>query len=312
MQRDGFLVRKQLAKILEDVRNKNQASLEVKIEGKAYVRNFKPRERLIVLGAGNIGQRIGEYAASVGFSVIVVDDRPSFANQIRFPTADEIYCEDFVSAIQKIDIGSLDYVTIVTRGHRHDMECLRTILGKKTPHYLGMMASKRRAIGILDLLRQDGVEETVLEQIYMPIGLSIGAVTPEEIGFSIVAELISCRRKDTPRRSGSTVMTCEDIDRSFIEFLEKDKSAKAVLMVYETSGSTPVKSGAIMAVNQNFQIAGTIGGGCTEAAVMREAFYLIGTGKSKTLTLDMSNDVAAEAGMACGGIMKVWISDISE
>lgn len=305
-------MREQMIHLLKEIREKNHASLEVEIGQQTYVRNFKQKERLILFGGGNVGQAIGGYAASVGFSVVVVDDRPAFANQVRFPEADEIYCDGFSHAIENLNIGSEDYVAVVTRGHRYDLECLRKVLGGKMPRYLGMMASKRRVLGVLDILRQEGIEEEKLEQIHMPIGLAIGAVTPQEIGISIVAELIECRRKDTPRRSGSTTMTCEDIDYGLIEFLEKDKSPKAILLVYETIGSTPVKSGAMMAVNQNLQIAGTIGGGCTENAVIHDAFRLIGTGKKKTVELDMCNDVAAEEGMACGGRMKVWIADIGE
>lgn len=301
---------KKIADLLEEIRTGNQAVWEVEIDQEKYIRNFKPRERLIIFGGGNVGQEISRYAASVGFYVIVVDDRPTFANQTLFPDADEIYCDSFAHAIEGLHIGSQDYVTVVTRGHRYDLECLRSVLRGEIPRYIGMMASKRRVIGIREILLEEGIESGVIDQIHMPIGLPIKAVTPQEIGISIVAELIGCRRQDMKRRSGGTVMLTEDIDYRLIDFLEKDKNAKAILLVYATSGSTPVKSGAMMAVSQSFQTAGTIGGGCTENEVLHEAFRLIGTGKSKTVALDMCNDVAAEEGMACGGRMEVWIADI--
>lgn len=300
----------QMTEVLDEIRRRNTAELEIEIEGCTYVRKFKPKERLILFGGGNIGQAVSGYAASVGFSVVVVDDRPSFANQTRFPDADEIYCDSFVHAIEKLEIGADDFVAVVTRGHRYDLECLRTVLKGEMPRYLGMMGSKRRVQGVYTILQQEGVSEDVLRQIHMPIGLPIGAATPQEIGISITSELIRCRREREKRRSGSTMMSCTDIDYRLIDFLERDKSPKALLMVYETSGSTPVKSGAVMAVNQGLQIAGTIGGGCSEDLALREAFRLIGTGQKKTIVLDMSNDVAAEEGMACGGVVKVWIADI--
>ena len=99
---------------------------------------------------------------------------------------------------------------------------------------------------------------------------------------------------------------------SLLECLATDKSPKALLIVYETSGSTPVKSGAMMTVDQNFQSVGTIGGGCSENAVRMEAYRMIGTGTWRCVTVDMSNDVAEDEGMVCGGQMKVLIEDVSK
>lgn len=130
------------------------------------------------------------------------------------------------------------------------------------------------------------------------------ALTTKEIAVSIIAELIHCRQQDTMRRSRETVLVSEDIDLSLLEFLTHKQRA-ALLVVYETHGSTPVKAGAMMAVDRDFQTAGTIGGGCSEHAVLMDAYRLIGTGSRKCMTVDMSGDVAEEEGMACGGQMKV-------
>lgn len=296
--------------ILEEIRQNQEAVLEIEAEGKKYVRNFKRMERLIICGCGNVGQEISRYAAYLGFYVIAADDRPEFANNACMPDAREIYCDDFSRILKRIQVNDADYVTVVTRGHRFDMDCLRSILSGEVPRYLGMMASKRRACGVRELLLEEGFDEETLAQIHTPIGLSIGAVTPREIGLSIAAELIACRRENRQKLHGSTELSCEDIDENFVDFLEKDKSEKALLLVCETSGSTPVKSGAVMALNRGMKTAGTIGGGCAEGIALREAFRLIGTGKNKMLELNMNNDVAAEAGMACGGRMKVWITDL--
>jgi xanthine dehydrogenase accessory factor len=291
---------------------RNRAVLELEIEGEKYFRNFSPKERLILLGGGNIGQEVSRYASTLGFYVIVVDDRPAFANGSKFPGADEIRCDGFSKALEEINICETDYVVIVTRGHRYDLECLRFVLNGTMPRYIGMMASKRRSLGVRELLMEEGITQDTLDQIHTPIGLSIGAATPPEIGISIVAELISCRRKDALKQSKSHTLLGEDVDFELIHFLERDDAPKALLMVYETSGSTPVKSGAVMAVNQNLQIAGTIGGGCTEGIALQEARKLIGTGSHKSICLDMSNEIAAQSGMACGGQMKVWIEDIGQ
>lgn len=288
------------------------ASLYFEAEGAAYVRSFRPRERLILLGGGNIAQPLCRYAADLGFEVIVADDRPSFANHPRFPEAKEIYCDLFPASIEKIGVREGDYVAVITRGHRYDADCLRELLRGTMPKYLGMIGSKRRTIALLDLLEQEGYDRAKLDSIHTPIGVDIGALTVKEIAISIVAQLIACRRSDTNRRSHSSVMTAEDIDLPLLHYVADRSLDKVLMLVYETSGSTPVKSGAYMAVDSNTQSMGTIGGGCSESAVLRQAYYLIGTGKQKSVTIDMSNDVAAQEGMVCGGQMKVLLADLSQ
>ena len=103
----------------------------------------------------------------------------------------------------------------------------------------------------------------------------------------------------------------ENIDHGLWRSLTEDDTPKSLLIVYDTSGSTPVLSGAMMTVDKNYRTAGTIGGGCSENAVMMDAYRLIGTGWQRCVTIDMSNDVAEDEGMVCGGTMKVWIADVS-
>lgn len=242
----------------------------------------------------------------------VVDDRPSFANYGRFSDADEVICEAFPKAIKDFQINEADYVAVITRGHRYDTDCLRSILPGVFPKYLGMIGSRRRVKGLLDMLRQEGFPPERLDRIHSPIGLDIGALTVKEIAISILAELIQCRRQDIPRHSQGELLTLQDIDLPLLEFLAEDDTPKAVMIVCETVGSTPVKSGAMMALDKNYRSTGTIGGGCGESAVTLEAYRLIGSEKSRCVTVDMTNDAAAEEGMACGGRMKVLITDISE
>ena len=280
------------------------------VDGIAYIRNFRSKERLILLGGGHIAQPLCRYGADLGFAVTVVDDRPSFANHARFPEAAEVVCDAFPKALSDLRIHESDYVAVITRGHRCDADCLRNILSGTFPKYLGMIGSRRRVMGLFQLLKDEGIPCELLEKIHAPIGLDINALTTQEIAMSIAAELIQCRRKDTPRRSGSTVLVEEDIDLPLIESLSHSDEPKALLVVLETSGSTPVKSGAMMVVDHNFQSIGTIGGGCSEHSVLMEAYRLIGTTQSRCVLVDMSNDVAEEEGMVCGGQMKVLIQGI--
>lgn len=304
-------MQKALNRVLDFARRQQPAALDFTADGVCYVRNFRPAERLILLGGGHVAQPLCAFAAALGFAVEVVDDRPSFANKVRFPQAQKVHCDAFQDAIKKLTICSSDYIAVITRGHRHDADCLRAILPYTMPKYLGMIGSKRRTIGLLDMLEEEGFARAQLNQIHTPIGLDIGAITTQEIAISILAELILCRRQKTEMPASGTMLTCEEIELPLLEFLASG-TPKALLMIYETSGSTPAKSGAMMAVDRDYRSMGTIGGGCSEHAVMRDAYYLIGTGESRCVTIDLSNDVAEGEGMVCGGQMKVWITDVTK
>ncbi|MBQ8974448.1 MAG: XdhC family protein [Oscillospiraceae bacterium] len=285
--------------------------IEFDAEGETYVRRFTPSERLILLGAGHIGQSVCNFAAQLEFSVIAVDDRASFANKTRFPDAAQVICDSFENAIDRIDICPGDYVCVITRGHRYDADCLRKLLKGTMPKYLGMIGSKRRTVELLNMLESEGYDRQRLNMIHTPIGVPINALTVPEIAISIVAELIACRREQTNRRSKSTLLTNESVDMELLKYLAENDEPKALLVVYASSGSTPAKPGSVMAINKDYVSHGTIGGGCSENAVMMTAYKLIGTGKTVYETIDMSNDVAEDEGMVCGGKMRVMITDLT-
>ena len=300
-----------LKEVYRTVAEGKEAALTFTADGEEYLRSFHPPERLILLGCGNIGQELCRYAADLGFTVTAVDERPGFANRTLMPDAAEILCSDFPDAIRRLQITERDYVCVITRGHRFDADCLREILPGAYPRYLGMIGSKRRVALLMKQLESEGFGPDALKRIHAPIGISINALTVKEIAISIVAELIQCRRAGLDRRSKETRLTAEDIDLRLLEFLACDDVPKALLLVYETSGSTPVKSGAMMAVDKVGRTVGTIGGGCGEGAVLKDAYRIIGSGTQCTVTVDMSNDIAEEEGMVCGGEMKVLIADVS-
>lgn len=157
-----------------------------------FIEPLSPPSELLILGGGHIAKPLVALGKLAGFYVTVIDDRPSFANLNRFPDADQVICLDFISALNKIIIGPNTYVVIVTRGHRHDSECLNLCIGRPAA-YLGMIGSKRRIKIVLESL-QAGNPEEKLPRVYAPIGLDIGARTPEEIAISIMAEVIMVRR----------------------------------------------------------------------------------------------------------------------
>jgi len=198
---------------------------------------------------------------------------------------------------------------VLTRGHRWDRECLQELLRGTEPSYLGMIGSKRRVRGLLDALAEEGFDRAALQRIHAPIGLMIGAVTPEEIAVSIAAQLIEHRRAQ-PADAAEDALAQTNSDMGLLRFLAEGEGKKALCLVLETRGSTPVKSGAVMAVDAQGNIYGTIGGGCGEAEAITRARALLGTGASAVIEVDMTEDAAAEDGLTCGGTMKVYLEDV--
>jgi xanthine dehydrogenase accessory factor len=135
-------------------------------------------------------------AANAGFDVIVADDRSSYVTQERFPAARELHALEFDAAMRKLDPNESSYIVIVTRGHRDDMRLLRWAVQTRA-RYVGMIGSKRKVIEIFKALQAEGLPAHLFDRVHAPIGLDLGAVTPEEIGVAITAELIAIRRHAT-------------------------------------------------------------------------------------------------------------------
>ena len=267
-----------------------------------------PQERLIVLGGGHIALPVCEFAAKSGFAVTVVDDRPNFANTERFPDAAQVICDSFENGIRRLKITAYDYVVVITRGHTHDADCLRAILPGTMPAYLGMIGSRRRVRGLLEMLREEGFTQERLERICTPIGLNIGAVTPGEIAISIMAEVVAYKR--LPEHGGpDRYCNDSDLETNMIRYLAENHEPKAIVTVIETKGSTPRGTGAKMAVSPLGQVTGSIGGGCSEAGVIRDAVRIIGTGRYQIMDIDLTGEVAESDGMVCGGTMRVLVED---
>jgi len=152
-----------------------------------------PRPRLVIVGAGHVAVPIAEVGRLLDFEVVVIDDRPSFANAERFPGADRIIVDDFATALEGIEITPSTYVVLVTRAHTHDVHALRRIV-RKPAGYIGMIGSRRRVYAVFKLLQQEGVPLEDLLRVHAPIGLDIKTETPGEIAVSVGAELLKARR----------------------------------------------------------------------------------------------------------------------
>jgi xanthine dehydrogenase accessory factor len=168
-----------------------------------FVEPILPPALLYIFGAGHVSVNLYKVARSAGFDVTVVDDREAYANRERFPEAKEIIAEEFDRALARLSPGESAYLVIVTRGHRDDMRVLRWAV--QTPaRYIGMIGSKRKTITIFRELTKEGLSAKLFERVHAPVGLDIGAITPEEIAVAITAELIAARRRverDLPHMS---------------------------------------------------------------------------------------------------------------
>jgi len=158
-----------------------------------FVEPILPPAILYVFGAGHVALSLCQCATNAGFDVIVTDDRSSYATKERFPAAREVHALDFGEAEVKLDPNESSYIVIATRGHRDDMRILRWAVQTRA-RYIGMIGSKRKVIEIFKALRAEGLSEDLFSRVHAPVGLDIGAITPEEIAVAITAELIAIRR----------------------------------------------------------------------------------------------------------------------
>jgi len=152
-----------------------------------------PPEKLLVLGGGHVGRAIAAIAPALGFAVTVADDRPEFLLPGRFPAGVATRCGAFAQVVDGFPFDAATYVVIVTRGHLADLESLRAVLGK-TWRYAGLIGSRRKVRLLPGQVLADGFDPARVDAVHTPIGLDIGAETPEELAISIVGEIVAVRR----------------------------------------------------------------------------------------------------------------------
>lgn len=154
---------------------------------------FEAPAQLVIVGGGHVGLAVAQLAELLGFGVTVLDDREEFANRERFPMAERILTGDTAAELDAIDLDARTAVVLVSRGHKQDEEALRHVVGRGAG-YVGMIGSRRRTATVLEHLREEEFERAALAAVSTPVGLDIGAETPEEIALSIMAEIVMLRR----------------------------------------------------------------------------------------------------------------------
>jgi xanthine dehydrogenase accessory factor len=180
-----------------------------------FIEPIEPAPAVYVIGAGHVGYYLARFAHEAGFLVHVVDDRAAFANRERFPDATDIVVEDVPAWLQSAVIPASAYVVIVTRGHRHDLDALRAVVARDL-RYVGLIGSRAKVARVYEALADEGVEPERLTRVHAPIGLDLGAVTPQEIAVSILAELIAVRRGRAadPAVAGASLKWMPKLERS--------------------------------------------------------------------------------------------------
>jgi xanthine dehydrogenase accessory factor len=179
--------------MMSEIRKPQLVEIKTDSEGPlVFLEPVRPDDVLHLFGAGHIATFIAPLAKMVGFRVVVIDDRKEFVNRDRFPNADELMIRPFEDAIDNLSINASSYITIVTRGHVHDRGVLRDAL-QTSPAYIGMIGSRRKRDIVYRSLMEEGISKEKIDTVHCPVGLDIGAETPEEIAVSIVAELVKVR-----------------------------------------------------------------------------------------------------------------------
>jgi xanthine dehydrogenase accessory factor len=158
-----------------------------------FIEPILPAPLLYIFGAGHVSHALFNAARNAGFDVIVADDREAYANAERFPGARQIFTSDFDQTLAELAVSDSAFIVIATRGHRDDLRILRWAV--QTPaRYIGMIGSRRKAITVYRQLVAEGLRPELFERVHSPVGLDIGAITPEEIAVAILAEIIANRR----------------------------------------------------------------------------------------------------------------------
>lgn len=260
--------------------------------------------KMIICGAGHVSMPIIRMGKMLGFTVTVIEDRPKFADHARASGADQVLCEPFSDGLSKIRGDSDSWFIIVTRGHRYDTECLEAIL-QKPYAYVGMMGSRRRVAIVKDQLEVKGVCREALDGVHTPIGLKIGAETPEEIAVSVMAEIIQVKNAGSAKGGYSPELLDAVLDPD-------DSREKVLATIISRKGSAPRSVGTKMLIRADGTTVDTIGGGCIESEVIRKALLMIRAEDEgfRLCTVDMTADAAEDEGMVCGGVVEVMLEKV--
>lgn len=262
-------------------------------------------KKMVICGGGHVSIPIIKIGLMIGCRVTVLEDRPKFADHARRSGAAEVICEPFAQGLEKVEGDKDTYFVIVTRGHRYDQVCLESI-ARKEHAYIGMIGSRKRVAKVKEAVIEGGASPDVVDHVYTPIGLDIGAETPEEIAVAVLAEIIEVKNKKK-RNSGYSREIFDAILN--YEAVPQTEKAKILVTIVNRKGSAPREVGTKMLVMPDGTCIGSIGGGCVESDILQKALLMIRGGEktSKLYHVDMTGRDAEDEGMVCGGIIDVLL-----
>ena len=278
---DGSLYQRAIASLLQNEQ-------EVSLIRKEW---FSPQPTLFICGGGHVAKEVAALAAYLDFSVTVLDDRADLANRKRFPTAEKVICDSYDNL--KFYLEEDACYVVVTPDHKADLQCVSTILPTQY-RYLGMIGSKGKVAATFENLRKAGFAEDQISTIHAPIGLPIGAVTPAEIAFSILGQII----QEKNRHHASSA------DKALLNVTE----AGMLCVITEKHGSAPRGAGSMMFVGKD-SILGTVGGGEPEHRIIQ---YARENPNFSVQEYALNRSAANGLDMICGGTIKVAFIPISQ
>lgn len=272
---------------------------------KCYCESLGRDKKIVICGGGHVSIPIIQISHMMGFEIIVLEDRPKFADHARRAGASQVICEPFVEGLTHIEGDQDTFFVIVTRGHRYDQVCLESIVEKEHA-YIGMIGSKRRAAKVKEEILAKGKNREVVCQVHAPIGLDIGAQTPEEIAVAVMAEIIQVKNKGECHL-GYSKEIMDGILNS-----QKFPLEKVLATIVMRKGSAPRETGTKMLVLADGTCVGTIGGGCLESEIVQKALSMIRSDSKKCelCHVDLTGEDAEEEGMVCGGVLEVLLERI--
>ncbi len=283
----------------DDLLKVESAKIVDTVAGSVFVERLNARERIIVCGAGTVGQEVVKLAKLLGLTVIVLEDRCEFADIAGNLGADKVYCKEFADGLKELEQMEHDYYVVVTREHRYDKVCLEHILRGKH-QYVGMMASRNRASILKDALSSEGFNDNEVDAIHSPIGIGINAETPAEIAVSIMAEIIKIKNES---------VKSEGYKGEILEELCGGRMSERMVLatIVKRVGSTPRDVGTKMIIYENDSNVGSIGGGWIEAEVIKAAKNMFLTDVRSVL---YEADKESRDAVLCGGYETIYLEMI--
>ena len=278
-------------------------------------------KKLVVCGAGHVGQQVIRIGRMLEMEVTVLEDREEFAGKAREAGAQRVLCGSYTDCMKQVRGSDDSYFVVLTHGHRSDRDCVQAALEKKHA-YVGMIGSRRHGEIVKESLAAGGMAPELLDELHTPIGLSIGAQTPSEIAVAIMAEIIAVKSS-----SGSEEGFTKEIVRALLERVTAEKGQSeeegkdnppfvfAVLAtIADRQGSAPRKAGTKMAVFPDGTIAGTIGGGSGEARAIKAALDLLAR---RAVRPEMIHEIMLAGPddrdrMVCGGEMRILLEPVTD